>query len=89
MEQQQPDIIVIDDLMQKVASDEAMVDLFTEQSHHMRMSVFFIVQNFFHQSKLMITIFPNAYSSEGGYFDTPWIDTIPQILIEFAGTGGC
>lgn len=61
MEQIHADVIVIDDLMQEVASNEQMVNLFTKQSHHMNISVCFIIQNLFFQSRLMRTISLNAH----------------------------
>ena len=56
-----PDLIVIDDLMKEVGDDPRMSALFTKVSHHMGVSVMFIVQNLFHQSKEMRTISLNAH----------------------------
>ena len=53
-------VIIIDDLMDEMGSNEKMSKLFTRGSHHLNLSVIFIVQNFFHQSKLMRTISLNA-----------------------------
>ena len=61
LEELKPDLVVIDDLMSEVSSDKQMVDLFTKTSHHMKISVIFIVQNLFYQSKAMRTISLNAH----------------------------
>jgi uridine kinase len=53
-------IIVIDDLMNEMGKNEKMSELFTRGSHHMNLSVIFIVQNLFHQSKQMRTISLNS-----------------------------
>jgi hypothetical protein len=47
------DLIVIDDLMNELGTDNRLLNLFTKGSHHMNISVIFIVQNIFHQSKHM------------------------------------
>ena len=56
-----PDLIVIDDLMKEVGDDPRMSALFTKVSHHLGVSVIFIVQNLFHQSKEMRTISLNSH----------------------------
>lgn len=61
LEQLKPDLIVIDDLMKEVGDDPRMAALFTKVSHHLGISVVFIVQNLFHQSKEMRTISLNAH----------------------------
>lgn len=47
------DVIVIDDLMNELSDDNRLLSLFTKGSHHMKISVIFIVQNIFHQGKSM------------------------------------
>lgn len=47
------DLIVIDDLMNELGGDNKLLNLFTKGSHHMNISVIFIVQNIFHQAKNM------------------------------------
>lgn len=47
------DLIVIDDLMSELGSDNRLLNLFTKGSHHLNISVIFIVQNIFHQGKNM------------------------------------
>lgn len=54
-----PDIIVIDDLMDEV--DKNIKDLFTKISHHMNISIIFIVQNLFNQNRQMRTISLNSH----------------------------
>ena len=56
-----PDVIVIDDLMTEVGCDKQMTNLFTKKSHHLKISVIFIVQNLFHQAKEMRTISLNTH----------------------------
>ena len=46
-----PDIIVVDDLMNEVCDNRDMSNLFTKTSHHMNISVIFIVQNMFKKGK--------------------------------------
>lgn len=55
------DLIVIDDLMNEMGKDVRVSNLFTKGSHHMNISVIFIVQNVFHQSPVMRTISLNAH----------------------------
>lgn len=47
------DLIVVDDLMNELGCDNRLLNLFTKGSHHMNISVIFIVQNIFHQAKNM------------------------------------
>lgn len=56
-----PDVVIVDDLMNEVGDDKKMANLFTKGSHHLRISVIFIVQNIFHQSKHMRTISLNCH----------------------------
>src|SRR5258708_3990542 len=49
-----PDIIVMDDLMDEVKKD--VVKLFTRGSHHLGISVFFIVQNLFNTNLRTISL---------------------------------
>lgn len=54
-------LIVIDDLMSELGDDKKLSDLFTKGSHHLDLSVIFIVQNLFHQGKVMRTISINTH----------------------------
>ena len=54
-----PDILIIDDLMDEIGSE--VKDLFTKISHHLNISVIFIVQNLFNQNKQMRTISLNSH----------------------------
>lgn len=56
IDEHQPSLIVIDDLMTELANDKKMTNLFTKGSHHMNISVIFIVQNLFYNAKEMRTI---------------------------------
>ena len=46
-------LIVVDDLMSELGSDNRLLHLFTKGSHHLRIRWIFIVQNVFHQAKNM------------------------------------
>src|SRR5436190_5142365 len=54
-----PNLVIIDDLMRE--ADGHVVDLFTRGCHHRNLSVFFITQNIFHQSKGQREISLNAH----------------------------
>ena len=54
-------VLVLDDLMNVVENDRDSVDLFTKHSHHMNISVFFIVQNLFSGGKYFRTISLQAH----------------------------
>jgi hypothetical protein len=53
MKTAKPDVIVIDDLMSDLSGDKRLSNLFTRGSHHWGVSVIYIMQNLFHQSKEM------------------------------------
>lgn len=55
-----PDIIVYDDLMSEISGNKALTDVFTKKRHHENVSVVFIIQNIFFQSKEMRTISLNC-----------------------------
>lgn len=55
------DIVVIDDLMSEVSGNNRLANLFTKGSHHMNISVIFIVQNFFHKGKEMRNVSLNSH----------------------------
>ena len=56
-----PDIMILDDLMSEIANDKSLTAVFTKTSHHLGISVVFITQNVFHQSKEMRTISLNSH----------------------------
>ena len=56
-----PDIVVVDDLMNELGGDDALVNLFTKGSHHLNLTVIFIVQNVFHKGPHMRTISLNSH----------------------------
>ena len=56
-----PDIIVLDDLMNEMKNNIDIKNLFTKTAHHMNISVFYIVQNLFHQDKIMRDISLNTH----------------------------
>jgi GTPase SAR1 family protein len=55
-----PHVIVIDDMMTEMAKNSELSDLFSRGSHHLNISVIFIVQNIFHQGKEMRNISLNS-----------------------------
>jgi hypothetical protein len=54
-----PVLIIIDDFMSECSTD--IGKLFTKGSHHRNLSVWFLMQNFFHQGKEIRTITLNAH----------------------------
>jgi hypothetical protein len=60
LDEMKPDIIVCDDLMVEISKSDQVADIFTKKSHHMNISIFFIVQNLFFQGKTMRTISLNS-----------------------------
>ena len=54
-------ILILDDLMQEVASSKTMQDLFCQYCHHMGISVIYITQNLFQQGKCTRTIALNTH----------------------------
>ena len=60
-ESERPHVVVIDDLMEEVSKDKRMVALYTKYSHHYKISVVFLSQNLFFQTREMRTISLNAH----------------------------
>jgi len=56
-----PDLIVCDDMMNELKDDTHMSALFTRISHHLNISIIFIVQNLFFQGKQCRNISLNAH----------------------------
>jgi hypothetical protein len=56
-----PHIVIIDDLLSEEGGDKKLANLFTKGSHHMGISVVFIVQNMFHKGSEMRTISLNSH----------------------------
>jgi len=54
-----PTLIIIDDLMSECGTEISQI--FTKGSHHRNLSVWFLMQNFFHQAKEIRTITLNAH----------------------------
>lgn len=61
IKQIKPHVIIIDDLMGELSANKDMSSLFTKGSHHLNVSVIFIVQNIFHQGKEFRTISLNCH----------------------------
>lgn len=54
-------LVILDDLMSEVGNNDEVAELFTKGSHHRNLSVIMIVQNIFHQAKIMRTVSLNAH----------------------------
>lgn len=54
-------IIILDDLMNELANDNRLSNLFTRGSHHLNLSIFFLTQNLFNQGKVMRNIGLNSH----------------------------
>ena len=57
----QPGILIIDDLMGSCSNDQHMADLMTKHSHHKRITPIYIVQNLFNPGKFSRTISLNCH----------------------------
>ena len=56
-----PQLIIIDDLMTELADNKNLTKIFTKGSHHKNISIIFITQNIFHQGSQMRTISLNCH----------------------------
>ena len=56
-----PNLVILDDLMEELANSKSLANLFVKVSHHMNISVIFIVQNLFHQGSQMRTVSLNSH----------------------------
>ena len=56
-----PDMIIIDDLLNEMNSRKDFENIFIKKSHHLNISVFFLIQNLFYNSKSMRTISLNCH----------------------------
>lgn len=54
-------VVVLDDLMTELGGNKTLANMFTRGSHHRNISIFFIVQNIFHQGPQMRTISLNTH----------------------------
>jgi hypothetical protein len=85
-----PRWLIIDDLMSESSGNESVDDLFTKHSHHKNVSVFALVQNFFHKGFRTITL--NAHylflfknprdASQVGFLARQLLPENPNFLIE-------
>ena len=57
----QNNVLIIDDLMDEAGDDKSVTDLFTKGSHHMNISIIYIVQNIFPKGRESQTISLNAH----------------------------
>lgn len=56
-----PDILIIDDFMYEMQKCKEFETLFIKKSHHLNISIFFLVQNPHHYAKMMRTITLNCH----------------------------
>ena len=61
LDSSEPNLIIIDDLMDTAANSDAVSNLFTRGSHHNNISVILIVQNFFTRGKVMRNLSLNSH----------------------------
>lgn len=61
IEYNKPDVIIIDDLLNETSKYKDFENIFIKKSHHLNISVFFLVQNLFYNSKSMRTISLNCH----------------------------
>ncbi len=59
--EQKPDILVIDDLMDEINRDKSFENIFIKKSHHLNITVIFLVQNLFYKASSMRTISLNCH----------------------------
>ena len=74
-----PTWIILDDVMSDAMSDSNVADLFTKGSHHLNLSVIFMVQNLFKQGKFSRDIGQNIHY--GTFFANP---RDKSVMINFA-----
>jgi hypothetical protein len=82
--------LIIDDLMSESSGNEEVEELFTKHSHHKNVSVFLMVQNFFHKGFRTVTL--NAHylflfknprdASQIGFLARQLFPNNPKFLIE-------
>ena len=56
-----PTLLILDDLMDEAGDAKEVSELFTKGSHHRNLSVLMLVQNVFHQGKIMRTVSLNSH----------------------------
>ncbi|MDI9312887.1 MAG: ATP-binding protein [Limnohabitans sp.] len=61
LDENKPDLIVIDDLMNEISDNKQLGNLFTKISHHNNINVIFIMQNSFNQGKQMRNLHLNSH----------------------------
>lgn len=61
LDRKERNLVILDDLMDEAGNMQEVSQLFTKGSHHRNLSVIMIVQNLFHQGKIMRTVSLNAH----------------------------
>ena len=56
-----PTLLILDDLMDEAGDAKDVSELFTKGSHHRNLSIMMLVQNVFHQGKIMRTVSLNTH----------------------------
>ena len=54
-------VLILDDLMYSIVNNKDMITFFTQKSHHLNITLIFIVQNVFEKSKFLRSISLNAH----------------------------
>lgn len=62
-------IVVLDDLMKLATKSDDVLDIFTQESHHLKFTCFLVLQNLFHQAKNAVDLKRNC--SNIVYFRNP------------------
>ena len=58
---QDRNLLIMDDLMEKAGNSKMAANLFTQGSHHRNLTIIFLIQNLFYKSKEMRTISLNSH----------------------------
>lgn len=61
IDKRERNLLILDDMMDEAGNAREVSELFTKGSHHRNLSVIMIVQNLFHQGKIMRTVSLNAH----------------------------
>lgn len=54
-------LLIIDDMLSQLANDKGLLDLFCVQSHHKSISVIFVTQSFYFDSRILRSVTRNAH----------------------------
>lgn len=54
-------LVILDDLLGESSADKVLLGLFTKYSHHRRISVIYVTQHFYYESKVLRVVTRNAH----------------------------